>query len=96
MSYVFPSDNISALDLDDGSMERSSDFVGASSTPTTWEERMKWNRYSKVEHIVESSCLRPNRFLMWKTFAFMWSVSIYVMTLVKQQDPRLKFYVRTR
>lgn len=96
MSYVFPADNISALDLDDGSMERSSgDFVGQSNTPTSWDQRMRWSTFSKVEYLVESSCLRPKRFLAWKVFAFLWSVSIYITTLAKMADPKLKFYVST-
>lgn len=60
---------------------------------SSWERRMRWDIYSRSEFVVESSWLRPSRFLMWKLVAFSWSLSVWIMTLVNQRAPVGKFFV---
>lgn len=77
----------------DGLAHAASPVGGATGSCSAWERRMRWDHYSRTEFIVESSWLRPSRFLLWKIVAFSWSLSVWIMTLVNQRAPQGKFFV---
>jgi len=64
-----------------------------SSPPTSYERFMRWHIYSRIDLLVQSSCLRPPWYFAWRLFVVLWTMAAWSLSIGLVPSPKFPTFL---